>query len=456
MKLIIYSKSKGILFIAIESIVYGLDINNNSSLSVKQYNIHGVVANSAALISIEIDEKEEHLYAIYSNKYLCCWNIASAALISTKILRKKATGLILPVWYGNHENSQEAASDRSIVIVSDKSGDIWGYNCPQLNKEVLLAGHTSSIITDLVYCKSASVSSSSSSALKQLVISSDRDEKIRISSFPDLERIFGYCLGHKSVISSLALITLNDQPYLISASWDHKLVLWNLSNDNYSKVDELLLASSSTVPAKPSASDSTAVVDGDQQQQLLMEGAEDGNKEEDEEEKDNLEEAAEEQKIDGDEYNNVEEGGDENNEETDIKQYNEENFGNFPMKICSYSNYLAVIYRNEAKIDLFSLQQSNSSSSSTFSLVQSLSLPSLPINISFIPFRDNRPLLAVLLPKPWIVQFYEIQVETHSLVEATENVFSAQVASFISQQTSMFSFACFLKITSYFSLYHFF
>src|SRR5690606_28966124 len=61
-------------------------------------------------------------------------------------------------------------------------------------------------------------------------VSSDRDEKVRVSRFPDLETIVSYCLGHSSVVSSVAFLSVANQPLLVSASWDHRLCLWNPQN----------------------------------------------------------------------------------------------------------------------------------------------------------------------------------------------------------------------------------
>lgn len=38
------------------------------------------------------------------------------------------------------------------------------------------------------------------------VLTCDRDEKIRVSNFPNAYNIHGYCLGHTEFVSSLALV----------------------------------------------------------------------------------------------------------------------------------------------------------------------------------------------------------------------------------------------------------
>ena len=41
---------------------------------------------------------------------------------------------------------------------------------------------------------------------RRYVLTSDRDEKIRVSKFPNSYNIEGFCLGHTEFVSSLALV----------------------------------------------------------------------------------------------------------------------------------------------------------------------------------------------------------------------------------------------------------
>ncbi|CAG5116871.1 unnamed protein product [Candidula unifasciata] len=61
----------------------------------------------------------------------------------------------------------------------------------------------------------------------RLIVTSDRDEKIRISGYPDGYNIQAYCLGHTQFVISLAYD--ERRKWLISASGDATLRVWTLS-----------------------------------------------------------------------------------------------------------------------------------------------------------------------------------------------------------------------------------
>lgn len=66
----------------------------------------------------------------------------------------------------------------------------------------------------------------------RFIITSDRDEKIRITNYPQSEVVESYCLGHLefvSAIEELAAAPSNDRQ-LVSLSGDRTLRLWNYLN----------------------------------------------------------------------------------------------------------------------------------------------------------------------------------------------------------------------------------
>lgn len=63
---------------------------------------------------------------------------------------------------------------------------------------------------------------------RRFVITSDRDEKIRVTHYPRTEIIETYCMGHLEFVSSIEVITSNaTQSLLLSLSGDKTLRLWN-------------------------------------------------------------------------------------------------------------------------------------------------------------------------------------------------------------------------------------
>ncbi|KAI5950318.1 TRM82 [Candida jiufengensis] len=106
------------------------------------------------------------------------------------------------------------------VIVADKFGDVYSIpidsNEPKLEKNLQpLLGHVS-MLTDVLV---------TSHNNKQFLITSDRDEHIRISNYPKSYVIRNFLLSHENYISSLSLIKGTD--YLISGGGDDYILVWN-------------------------------------------------------------------------------------------------------------------------------------------------------------------------------------------------------------------------------------
>ena len=90
------------------------------------------------------------------------------------------------------------------LIIADKSGDCY------LNDRFLL-GHLSMLLD-------------ASLAAERYLITCDRDEKIRVSNFPNTYNIHGYCLGHSDFVCGVHPL---EHPYLVSASGDGTLKKWD-------------------------------------------------------------------------------------------------------------------------------------------------------------------------------------------------------------------------------------
>ena len=58
------------------------------------------------------------------------------------------------------------------------------------------------------------------------IITSDRDEKIRVSRFPNAYNIHCYCLGHTDFVTSIQVVSNFQENILISASGDGTIRTW--------------------------------------------------------------------------------------------------------------------------------------------------------------------------------------------------------------------------------------
>uniref|UniRef100_D3TPB1 26S proteasome regulatory complex ATPase RPT4 n=1 Tax=Glossina morsitans morsitans TaxID=37546 RepID=D3TPB1_GLOMM len=107
------------------------------------------------------------------------------------------------------------------LLVTDKTGDCYEYDCEDMEaKPKLLLGHLS-IVYDVLW-----------SADEKYIITCDRDDKIRVSHYPNTHDIHGYCLGHKEFVSALGFLN-ND--ILISVSGDKSLRLWDFKESKQLK-----------------------------------------------------------------------------------------------------------------------------------------------------------------------------------------------------------------------------
>jgi len=105
------------------------------------------------------------------------------------------------------------------ILVADRTGDVYLYKVrEEQSKPTLLLGHLS-VISDILV-----------TSCGRYVITCDRDEKIRVSHYPNAYNIASYCLGHTEFVSSLHLIECSN--ILVSSSGDGSVRFWNYPEGN--------------------------------------------------------------------------------------------------------------------------------------------------------------------------------------------------------------------------------
>jgi WD40 repeat protein len=102
------------------------------------------------------------------------------------------------------------------VFFSDKSGDAFLF-AESSEEGHLLLGHLS-LLLDLLVTKASNG--------KSYILTCDRDEKIRVSEFPNCYNIHNFCLGHSDFVTGIAVVP-DAQDLLISSSGDGTLKIWN-------------------------------------------------------------------------------------------------------------------------------------------------------------------------------------------------------------------------------------
>ena len=115
--------------------------------------------------------------------------------------------------------------DGSCVLVADKNGDVYSVTSARGKEEEeeeevvprLLLGHLSQLL-DMALTRDG-----------VRLLTADRDEKIRVSMYPDSFNIDNYCLGHTEFVTSIALSS-SDQTRLVSGSGDGTIRCWDLTS----------------------------------------------------------------------------------------------------------------------------------------------------------------------------------------------------------------------------------
>jgi len=116
------------------------------------------------------------------------------------------------------------------VIVGQKTGEAVAVPFPDVDRDLkTLLGHTTSMVTHVAVTHDSS-----------LLLTADRDEKLRVSRFPSAAIIESYCLGHAASLTKVACSVVTPE-LVVSTSMDNTLKLWQMTTGT-------LLASETLLP----------------------------------------------------------------------------------------------------------------------------------------------------------------------------------------------------------------
>lgn len=104
--------------------------------------------------------------------------------------------------------------DATSILIADKSGDVFQFVIESEEKEgKCILGHLSMLL-DIRLSKCG-----------KFIITCDRDEKIRVSHFPNAYNIHNFCLGHSDFVTCLDMF--NGGSLMVSGSGDGTLKVWD-------------------------------------------------------------------------------------------------------------------------------------------------------------------------------------------------------------------------------------
>jgi len=128
-------------------------------------------------------------------------------------------------------------SNDSVIVAGDKVGDVWVFPLPDVaSKKRHVLTHTASIITAVT---GGGGGGGGGKRSHRYLVSADRDEKLRVSSWPRCYNVESYCLGHTRFVSTLCAVTnpspllgssIDGKELMVSGGGDGALRLWQLSS----------------------------------------------------------------------------------------------------------------------------------------------------------------------------------------------------------------------------------
>jgi WD40 repeat protein len=121
-------------------------------------------------------------------------------------------------------NDDNNKNSTIIVLGGDLAGDTYAYSLQEKRSRVML-GHTASMLTGV--CVS-----------KNRILTCDRDEKVRVSQFPESTIIEGFLLGHEAYVTSIDTVTDDAGTSIVaSCGADGTMRLWNV--ETLQQLDEV-------------------------------------------------------------------------------------------------------------------------------------------------------------------------------------------------------------------------
>ncbi|KAF8659894.1 hypothetical protein AX16_001778 [Volvariella volvacea WC 439] len=177
--------------------------------------------NSGAVLCIAIDPSSVHLVTSGEDKKMKVWEVPSLKLLSDRELPKRPTVI-------------RFTADGQTIITADKFGDVFSYSlvpspAEPKQKSDALASHNNPSGGELVLGHTSVLTDFVLSEDEKYIITSDRDEHIRASWYPQGYNIESYCLGHKKYVSAIHIPHLHPS-VLVSGGGDPMLKVWDWMN----------------------------------------------------------------------------------------------------------------------------------------------------------------------------------------------------------------------------------
>ncbi|CAD7089720.1 unnamed protein product [Hermetia illucens] len=157
----------------------------------------------------------QHVQASPNGEYLAITTTGNKLLLLYKI-HATELGLLSARRISRASSAITFSNDSSKVLLSDKTGDCYLYDCLDYKAPgKWLFGHLSMVL-DVRFTPA-----------QDAVLTADRDEKIRVTNFPATHEIECFCLGHTEYVSSINLLPSQPNKMVVSLSGDKSMRIWD-------------------------------------------------------------------------------------------------------------------------------------------------------------------------------------------------------------------------------------
>ena len=183
---------------------------------------------------------EENRYVAVStdNKKLTVWDTRGRPDGAWVCLMDRETSKKLNVLrFVRRYHGVEAGSGSIGLVVADRMGDVYMFHVVCDAGDAAAAGAAAAegaakpgagAQTDFLAGHLSTVTAMVFTPDESFLITAERDEKIRVSHFPNSYNIEAFCLGHTCHVSGLAVAPTDGANLLVSGAVDGSLKLWSL------------------------------------------------------------------------------------------------------------------------------------------------------------------------------------------------------------------------------------
>ncbi|XP_046751657.1 tRNA (guanine-N(7)-)-methyltransferase non-catalytic subunit wdr4 [Diprion similis] len=153
------------------------------------------------ITNVSYSNDGEYFLICTNRKQLCLYRRKNRELFANRTLARAA--------------SRVRFTPNNDVVVADKSGDAYLYSSSRPEEEgTALLGHLSMLLDVMVTTD------------QKYIVTADRDEKIRVSMYPNCYNILSYCLGHEKFVTNIQELP-HDKNILVSSGGDGCLKFWD-------------------------------------------------------------------------------------------------------------------------------------------------------------------------------------------------------------------------------------